>query len=181
MPSDKEYEKAIRKLKWAGLRKLWGDLETNQLDTWWKDGRCFEYLVVRMFELDRAKVTWPYSVNLFDKGVTEQIDGSVRFDGMYYLLEAKDRAEAISIDPVAKMRNQLLRRPSGTIGLVFTTSYFAAPTVLLGHFTLPQAILLWTGKEVEHALRAEKICDFAKEKYRACVEQGVVDFDITVL
>jgi hypothetical protein len=72
MPSDKEYEKAIRKLKWAGLRKLWKDMETGQLDSWWDDGRCFEYLVVRMFELDKAKVTWPYPVKLFDD-LTEQL------------------------------------------------------------------------------------------------------------
>ena len=49
------------------------------------------------------------------------------------------------------------------------------------HFAMPQAILLWTGKEVEHALGRKKICEYAHEKYRACVEHGVVDFEITVL
>jgi hypothetical protein len=46
------------------------------------------------------------------------------------------------------------------------------------HFALPQPILLWTGAEVEHALGRKKICVFAQEKYRMCVERGVVDFDI---
>ena len=49
------------------------------------------------------------------------------------------------------------------------------------HFALPQPILLWTGAEVEHALGKKKICEFAQEKYRMCVEHGMVDFDITVL
>jgi hypothetical protein len=100
---------------------------------------------------------------------------------MYCLIESKDKTGAISVEPIAKLRNQLLRRPSGTVGFVFTRTHFTPPTVLLSHFTLPQAILLWTGKEVEHALEAEMICDFAKEKFRACVEHGMVDFDITVL
>jgi hypothetical protein len=181
MPKDKEYEAAIRKLKWPHLQKLWGEIKSGTVDGWWEDGMAFEYLVVRMFELDKAHVTWPYGVKLFDGGLTEQIDGSVRFDGLYGLIESKDRTGGTSIDPIAKLRSQLLRRPSGTVGLVFTKSHFTPPTVLLSHFALPQAILLWTGKEVEHALDARKICMFASEKFRACVEHGIVDFDITVL
>ena len=49
------------------------------------------------------------------------------------------------------------------------------------HFALPQPLLLWTGAEVEHALHQKKICIFALEKYRMCVEHGKVDFDITDL
>jgi hypothetical protein len=181
MPSDKEYEKAIRKLKWSGLRKLWKELEDEKLDSFWRDGRCFEYLIVRMFELDNAKVTWPYTVSLRGAGVIEQIDGCVHFDGMYCVIESKDRDEVTSVDPIAKLRNQLLRRPAGTIGLVFTRTRFSAPTVLLTQFALPQAILLWTGSEVGRALEKNAICDYVKQKYRACVEHGMVDLNITVL
>ena len=30
---------------------------------------------------------------------------------MYWLIESKDESENIAIDPIAKLRNQLLRRP----------------------------------------------------------------------
>ena len=181
MPTSQEYQAAIRKLKWPGLKKLWNEIGSGTVDNWWEPGKAFEYLIVRMFELDRADVTWPYVVYLFGSPATEQIDGSVRFGGMHWLIESKDENDKIAVDPIAKLRNQLLRRPWGTIGLVFTTTQFTPPAVLMTHFALPQPILLWTGAEVSHALDKKKICEFAQEKYRLCVEHGIVDFDITVL
>ena len=97
------------------------------------------------------------------------------------MVESKDEDDKIAIDPIAKLRNQMLRRPWGTIGLVFTSTKFTESAVLMTHFALPQPLLLWTGAEVEHALGRKKICVFAQEKYRMCVERGVVDFDITDL
>jgi hypothetical protein len=181
MPTDAGYETAIRKLKWPGLQKLWGDITTGKVDPWWPSGKAFEYLVVRMFELDKAQVTWPYQVYLFGGQAKEQIDGSVHFGSLHWLVESKDEDDNIALDPIAKLRNQMLRRPWGTIGLVFTSTNFTPSAVLMTHFALPQPILLWTGAEVEHALTRKKICVFAQEKYRKCVEQGVVDFDITAL
>ena len=66
------------------------------------------------------------SVSLFGEEV-EQIDGSVRMAGLYCLVESKDETDNITIAPIAKIRNQLLRRPSGTIGLVFSTREFEPP------------------------------------------------------
>jgi hypothetical protein len=151
------------------------------VDPWWPKGKAFEYLVIRMFELDKAQVTWPYPVYLFGGTVQEQIDGAIRFGGLHWLVESKDEDDTIAIDPIAKLRNQMLRRPWGTIGLVFTSSNFTPSAVQMTHFALPQPILLWTGTEVDHALRRKKICAFAQEKYRMCVEHGMVDFNITVL
>jgi hypothetical protein len=181
MPTNKEYEAAIRKLKWPDLQKLWTDIETGRVNAWWQPGKAFEYLVVRMFQLDKAHVTWPYSVHLLGGRESEQIDGSVRLGGLHYLIESKDETDPVAIDPIAKLRNQLLRRPAGIVGMVFTTTKFTPPTVLMTHFALPQAILLWTGREVAHALDRRQICRYAQEKYRACVEHGMVDFDITTL
>src|SRR5947208_1897313 len=110
MPTSKEYETAIRKLKWPGLLKLWSAIAGGTVDSWWQPGKAFEYLVLRMFDLDEAKVTWPYSVHLLGQAEAEQIDGSVHFDGMHCLVESKDESENIAIDPIAKLRNQLLRR-----------------------------------------------------------------------
>jgi hypothetical protein len=181
MPTSKEYETAIRKLQWPGLQKLWADITANQVTPWWPPGKAFEYLVIRMFQLDKARVTWPYSVHLFGVQESEQIDGSVRIAGMHCLVESKSETDPIAIDPIAKLRNQLLRRPAGTVGFVFTTTTFTPPAVQMTHFALPQAILLWTGKEVAYALEQRRICKFAEEKYRVCVEHGVVDFDTTLL
>jgi hypothetical protein len=178
MPTNAEYEAAIRRLKWSGLQKLWENIKSGSIDPWWPKGKAFEYLVIRMFELDKAQVTWPYPVDIFDGQAKEQIDGAVRFGGSHWLVESKDEDDKIAIDPIAKLRNQMLRRPWGTIGLVFTSTNFTPSAVLMTHFALPQPILLWTGAEVEHALGRKKICVFAQEKYRMCVERGVVDFDI---
>jgi hypothetical protein len=179
MPTMAEYEKAIRKLKWPGLQALWNDIIEGTMDPWWAAGKAFEYLVIRMFELDHASVTYPYSVQLFGHPVAEQIDGSVRFAGLHCLVESKDESDNIAIEPIAKLRNQLLRRPSGTIGFVFSTTKFTETSVMLTQFAMPQAILLWTRNEVHHALQKHHICKFALEKYRFCVEHGMVDYDIS--
>ena len=64
-----------------------------------------------MFELDKAQVTWPYRVPLFGGEAEEQIDGAVRLGGLHWLIETKDQADNIAMDPIAKLRNQMLRRP----------------------------------------------------------------------
>jgi hypothetical protein len=85
----------------------------------------------------------------------------------------------VSVEPVAKLRNQLLRRPAGTVGLVFSRSGFAASARILAQFLAPQTILLWQGEEVRYALEQEKIVDFLVQKYRACVEKGIADENVT--
>ena len=90
MPTSTEYEAAIRNLKWPGLQRLWADITSGTVDPWWPKGKDFEYLIVRMFELDKAQVTWPYPVYLFGGKAKEQIDGAVRFGGLHWLVESKD-------------------------------------------------------------------------------------------
>ena len=166
----------IRRLRWPGLRKLW-DAVKNRDTPSWEAGKALEYLIIRAFELDEARVRWPYSVTLFGEEV-EQIDGSVSFEGLYCLVEAKDEIDNIAIAPIAKLRNQLMRRPAGTVGLLFSSGTFTLPAVQLAYFTLPQAILLWSWEEIEHCLNEEKIATFCERKYRGCVDEGIPDFDI---
>src|SRR5262249_7045444 len=99
---------------------------------------------------------------------------------LYCLIESKDEADAVNIAPISKLRNQLLRRPAGTIGFVFSSSAFTEAALELVNFTLPQAILLWTGDEVEKALVEGKICDYAEQKFRICVDEGMPDYNIAV-
>jgi hypothetical protein len=179
MPSMAEYETAIKELDWPGLTDLWGEIKARKT-RWWEPGKAFEHLVLRMFDLDEAEVRWPYSVDLFGGAVIEQIDGSIRISCLYCLVESKDEEGKISVAPIAKMRNQLLRRPAGTIGLLFSSNGFTDPALQLAHFALPQAVLLWSGNEVENALEERSICAFAEQKFRICVDQGVPDYKIAL-
>jgi hypothetical protein len=176
MPTPEEYESKIKKLEWKGLQKLWKAIKSRDT-TGWDSGKAFEYLILRAFELDEAQVRWPYPVTLFGEEI-EQIDGSVFACGLYCLVEGKDEIENVAIAPIAKLRNQLLRRPAGTIGMLFSSGKFTEPAVHLAHFALPQAVLLWTGDEVEYILTKRNICESLELKYRACVDFGISDYNI---
>jgi hypothetical protein len=179
MPTNDEYQSRIQSLDWVGLRDLWERIKGRDTPGW-DPGRAFEYLVLRMFDLDHGNVRWPYTVSLSGGPVIEEIDGSVQVRGLYCLVESKDEGGNISTAPIAKLRNQLLRRPSGTIGLLFSSREFTEPAAQLSQFNMPQAILLWIGDEVERALEKESIAGYLERKYRACVDEGITDFNITL-
>lgn len=160
------YQTRIESLGWADLEILWTAIEQRDTPEW-EAGKAFEYLVLRSFQLDGAHVKWPYPVQLFGEQV-EQIDGAVYWDGLACLVESKDLGENVAIAPIAKLRNQLLRRPAGTIGLMFSRTGFTDPARFLAHFALPQAILLWSGEEIAYALKRQSICELLVLKYRVC-------------
>src|SRR5437868_7082966 len=118
-----EYQRMIRALKWKGLQSLWAGIQ-QQATPDWEPGLAFQYLVLRLFELDGAQVRWPYTVALFGETNVEQIDGAVHYQGLACLVESKDATEGVAIAPIAKLRNQLLRRPAGTLGLMFSRRGF---------------------------------------------------------
>ncbi len=154
---------------------MWADIQAGRKTPGWEPGKAFEYLVLRAFEFDGADVRWPYTVSLFGEQV-EQIDGALHRNGLNCLVESKDLGENVPLGPIAKLRYQLLRRPAGTIGLVFSSKRFTEPADLLAHFALPQAILLWSGDELDHALKKQSIARFLGRKFRACVEEGIPDY-----
>ena len=63
--------------------------------------------------------------------IVEQIDGAVHTNGLSCLIECKDQAGNVNIDPIAKLRNQLLRRPPAVCGILFSTSGFTEATEIL--------------------------------------------------
>jgi hypothetical protein len=176
MPTPSEYVAQVRALGWNDLQALWSAIERRDTPRW-EAGRALEYLVIRAFELDGAQGRWPYSVQLFGEDV-EEIDGVVYCSGLSCLVESKDLSENVAIGPIAKLRNQLLRRPAGAVGLMFSRMGFTNPARFLAHFALPQAILLWSGGEIEYALAHERMCEFLMLKYRACIEDGLPDYDV---
>lgn len=178
MTTEAQYKTMIQSLQWKDLRDLWEGIR-NRNTPGWDAGKAFEYLIVRAFHLDGAEVKYSYRVKLFGEEV-EQVDGVVYCSGLSCLLESKDFADKVNVDiaPIAKLRNQLLRRPASTIGLVFSRTGFTDPARHLSYFSLPQTILLWSGEEIQYALEQESICELLLLKYRVCIEDGLPDYDV---
>jgi hypothetical protein len=178
MTTDAEYQARIITYNWDDLRILWLEIKTKSTSNFWDEGKALEYLVLRAFQLDGAEVAWPYTVKIQDT-IVEQIDGVVYTDGLACLVECKDTAKEVNIEPIAKLRNQLLRRPATAIGSVFSRSGFTEPAVTLTGFVAPQSILLWGGEEIEYSLTNQCICRFLVKKYRVCVQNCIPNYDIT--
>lgn len=81
------------------------------------------------------------------------------------------------MEPLAKLRNQLQRRPSGVIGSVFSSSGFTDPAVTLAHYMAPQAILLWQGPEIGYLIAQEGFAKALKWKHRVLLQHGKPDYD----
>ncbi|MEH2040366.1 restriction endonuclease [Nostoc sp.] len=178
MPTAKEYQAKIANYNWDDLVQLWSEIESGDTPGWGA-GKALEYLVLRAFGLDGAEVTWPYSVQ-FDGTSLEQIDGVVYSDCLACIIECKDSNESLNIEAIAKLRNQLLRRPTTSIGSVFSRSGFTVGAITLARYISPQTILLWGGKEIKYSLYNKYIRRSLIKKYRYCVEYGLPDYDITI-
>jgi hypothetical protein len=173
-----EYEKKIAVYNWDNLLDLWKAIESGNTPGW-ESGKALEYLILRAFQLEGAEVTWPYSVRV-DGEELEQIDGVVYSDGLACLIECKDTVERVSIEPIAKLRNQLLRRPATAIGSVFSRSGFTEPALTLAQFITPQTVLLWSGEEITYALENQCFRQALTKKYRFCIERGITYYNIKV-
>jgi hypothetical protein len=130
--------------------------------------------------LEGAEVRYPFEVSLGDNNrVDEQIDGVVYADGLACLLECKDWQKPVDNEPIAKLRDQLSRRPSSAIGLCFSRLGFTDPALRLASRASGHTVLLWGGVEIEFALHRQLMRRALIAKYRFCVEFGLVSFDIT--
>lgn len=168
-----EYQRIISEYDWEQLEALWDDIQAGNTPEW-QAGKAFEYLILRAFQLDGAKVRWPYVV---EKNV-EQIDGAIHISSFSCLLECKDQSENINIEPIAKLRNQLLRRPAATVGLVFSRKGFTQSARVLVRYSAPQTILLWSGPEIDKAIQKRYMREGLIAKYRYCVEYGIPYYNI---
>lgn len=170
-------EQIVRYATHADLLTLWQAIEEKRAPEW-PSGKALEYLVLRAFELEGAEVRWPFSVHVADEEV-EQIDGVVYTDGLAGLLECKDEVKPVNIEPIAKLRNQLLRRPSSTIGIIFASQGFTEPARILAGFVAPQTILLWSGVELSYALQHRFMRRGLLTKYHQCIERALPDYNIS--
>lgn len=178
MATGKEYKAKIANYNWDDLIQLWSEIESGDTPGW-DTGKALEYLILRAFELDGAEVTWPYSVRV-DGDELEQIDGVVYSEALACIIECKDSSTKVNIEPIAKLRNQLLRRPATTIGSVFSRNGFTEAAITLARFVSPQTILLWGGEEINYSLQNKSTSRSLIKKYRYCIEYGLPDYNITI-
>jgi hypothetical protein len=178
----------IRKLRQPGLKRLWKRIQQGKTPGW-DSGKAFEHLILRAFELEGAKVRYPFSVIVGQKAsedepdsrTDEQIDGVIYIDGLHCLVEFKDWSKPVNIDPIAKLRNQLLRRPSIVIGCLFSRSGFTDSAKTLAQYLAPQTILLWNGDDIEYALERQAFRRALIAKLRYTIEHAVSDVDVASL
>jgi len=86
--------------------------------------------------------------------------------GLNSYVESKDYRKPINIEPIAKLTNQLLRRPSGTLGLIFARHGFTEPAKILARTMNPLNILLWEFEEVEQSLNSGTMCQALMTKFQ---------------
>jgi len=169
MPGAGDRERASE-LDWEDLDRLWEGIKSEFTPEESK-GEALERLVLCAFDLGGAVVRWPYKVGLWGKStVAEEIDGAVHCLGLHCLIECKNWRKNVDFEPVAKLRSQLLRRPAGTVGIVFSAGGFTTAAIELARFAAHEGIMLWNGDEIEYALRKRDFVDALMVKYRGCVE-----------
>jgi hypothetical protein len=119
-PSEKalEYKQRAQGLSWDALRRLWRRIKEGSTSDW-DEGKAFEHLVIRAFELSKLRVEYPFDVPP-GGSIFEQIDGMVFLADTPFLVECKDR-ESVDVLAIAKLRHQLQRRPPATMGCVCIT------------------------------------------------------------
>ncbi len=182
MPTTQEYVNKVKNLSKDELVDLWNNIKSKNTPDW-DNGKAFEFLILRLFELEGAIIRYPYSVDILGESNAEQIDGVIHFEelNLSVIVEFKDYSKNVNIEPIAKLRNQLLRRPSNAIGSIFSTTGFTMPALILTQFIAPQTILLWEKDHIEHCI-CNKLTfkEGLLKKYRHAIEEGNSNYDITI-
>lgn len=171
MATEAEYKNKIQSYRQFGLKRLWRKKRQNCLDDdFWESGKLLEYAILRAFELEGAEVTYPYSVELQGEEV-EQIDGAIKVGSLYSLIECKDYSQIpINITPLAKLRNQLLRRHASIFGMFFSMSDYTNPAEMLVQYMSPQMIILWSAEDIDYCMEHSCFIPCLRQKYKMAIE-----------
>jgi hypothetical protein len=182
MPTEAQYQAEIGGYDQVALRQLRREIEDGQSSPlrslpgqFWEAGKAMEYLVLRAFESEGARVRYPFSVQnrlTGERTTLEQIDGVVYSEGLACLVEAKDWSSPVDFDEISRLQSNLQRRPSGAIGLFFTHSGYTEPAQVLTRIRMQPTVLLWEWDELSESLEAGRIREALHLKYRYAVEEG---------
>lgn len=172
MGREREYVERIRVLDRLGLLRLCDWIQAGRPIEGWDEGRAFEYLILRAFELEGAQVVWPYFVSK-----SEQIDGALHVDGLSCLVESKDQARPLGFGPIARLKARLDRRPPAAMGLLFSVNGFTGPAVQEAMRHPTRNVLLWRPPDLTHGL-LHGMRAALQTKWRKAVENAVPDFEL---
>jgi hypothetical protein len=177
-PSEKdlEYVKRTEAMKWKELNALWKRIKADETQPDWEKGKALEHLVIRAFRLNGLEAEYPYHVPPGGKPL-EQMDGLVHLHCYTFLIECKDK-DSVDIVAIAKLRNQLERRPGTTFGCVFTTGSFTDEALIITDFSAPHRILLWDELDIERCLKNKNFGAVLLEKYRHLCKYGLTDHSL---
>lgn len=160
-------------LDWDGLKRLWREVKDGEA-AGWSSGKALEHLIVRAFTLSGLPAEYPYDVPPGGNPV-EQIDGMVVMGDTVFLIECKDM-QSVDIEAVAKLHGQLLRRPPGTLGCVFSSGGFSNPALLLSDLAVPYRITLWSKVDIDAAIENEDFAEPLRRKYLDLCQFGLSDY-----
>jgi hypothetical protein len=170
----RDFEMEARAWERADLLRIWEAIKAGQPIAGWPPGKAFEYLVVRAFDIEGARVLWPFEVVYPQKfGTMEQVDGVVYLGERAFLLESKNLSEPMAVEAVARLRMRLESRPPGTMGVLFSVQKFTLPTEVFAQFAKPLNVLLWEGRTLDVPLANASMVDTLRAKLNYAVEHGL--------
>lgn len=173
-----EYVRRVRAFDAVRVWELWTAIQAGIAVEGWSSGRLMEHLVLRAFQLEGARVSWPYEVWL-DASRLEQIDGAVHFEGLSCLIECKAwHHKLVDVAPIIKLKAQLMRRPPPVLGALFCLGDFSTNALAMTRLMPPANVLLWRGGEIELALRKQLLREGLKRKLRHAAEHGFAFLDL---
>lgn len=164
-------ERADR-FSWSEVEQLWDRVQRSRTEGW-DAGKALEHLVIRAFALSGLRVEWPYEVPVAGRTL-EQIDGMVYVGDIPFLIECKDE-RSVDIEVIAKLRNQLMRRPPSTMGCVFVSGSFSRPAIILSDFAAPHRITLWSKADIAEGIRVRDFAGILRRKYHELCMFGLTD------
>lgn len=132
--------------------------------TSWTDvharGKALEKILNQIFALDGLLVREDFTVKLDDGTVGEQIDGLIRLDGTFYIVEMKWWTPPVDVVPMSRVLSNLYGR-AVVAGLVISASGYTQPAIEMCKTALAQKVVVLSDVQ-ELVLLLEQEADIRK-------------------
>lgn len=152
--SEKEYEREVSRLDWAGILKEWRAKQEGHINAIkWAPGKALEYLVLRAFDLERNRrsdvqdVKYPFHKNTEGKQ-EQQIDGYIRTLRCCFLEECKDKKYKTKESDLSQLYTRVSCRPDTVVGLFFSMGGYT-PSAIKSNENQCH-IILWDREDIEY-------------------------------
>jgi hypothetical protein len=112
----------------------------------------------------------------------EELDGSFKFEGRYFLYEAKWLGDEPPASTIYSFKGKIGGKLVGTIGFFISVTGFSTDAIDALASGKEKDVLLVTGEDLEAALASpEKLRRMLDLKLRAAAEDGVLNFSVQAL